>query len=158
MVKQRRRLPEGIHIPPVIFIYMTAIGLNGFSDLPCPLRNFYNHPVMPRFSFLSAIMLRSLLREICVIMLRPDRISSVFMPPTHNNCYYVAFRKWHGSDTLPTYNPYVSRHKNAKKDSRFFPLSDLDDYRGLLALLKIRFPSFTSTVKRWAGLDCFFRL
>src|SRR5699024_12826187 len=42
------------------------------------------------------------------------------MPPTQHNCYYVAFRKWHGSDTLPIYNPYVSRHKNAKRTADFF--------------------------------------
>ena len=42
------------------------------------------------------------------------------MPPTQHNCYYVAFRKWHGSDTLPIYIPYVSQHKNAKRTADFF--------------------------------------
>ena len=42
------------------------------------------------------------------------------MPLTQHNCYYVAFRKWHGSDTLPIYNPYVSQHKNAKRTADFF--------------------------------------
>ena len=42
------------------------------------------------------------------------------MPPTQHNCYYVVFRKWHGSDTLPIYIPYVSQHKNAKRTADFF--------------------------------------
>jgi len=40
--------------------------------------------------------------------------------PTQHNCYYVVFRKWHGSDTLPIYIPYVSQHKNAKRTADFF--------------------------------------
>src|SRR5699024_6953277 len=95
---------------------------SSWYSLTCPVlsETFYNHPVMSWFSSFLRLCCTHFSMECLQLCCVQTGFPLSFLPSTQHNCYYVAFRKRHGSDTLPIYNPYVSQHKNAKRTADFF--------------------------------------